>query len=221
MDELKNRVYWIQTIRGCIAEFIGVGFFVLIGSLSATATPRDAQLNPAMAHGITIAILVISLGHVSGGHFNPAVTLGIGIAGGIHWLKAILYVIFQLLGGFIGALFVKALTSENIYNNIVRGGITIPNVPPQNWDEALVCEIMLTYFLVQTVLNAAYDSNGENKAAPFAIGFTVMVDVLAGGQISGASMNPARSFGPALAFQIINPKYFEDNHLEFNQWTYH
>jgi len=165
---------------------------------------------PAFAHGFTIALLVISLGPISGGHFNPAVTLGVTLSNAIHPIRAALYVVFQLLGGFIGALFVRVVSPD--YAD--RNGITTVTNANTNPGQAIVLEIILTYILVQTVLCAAVDSEGKNVLAPLAIGFCLVVDIFAGGDITGASMNPARSLGPALAASIFGG-------TNANPWQYH
>jgi len=195
----------MKLIRSCIVEFTGDLIFIFIGALSATA--GYGALSAALAHGITIFVLIAAMGHISGGHYNPAVTLGILISGNIPIINAVCYIASQLSGGLVGALLVRAVTHPNHratgidYISIVNGGATIPNQATYPM-EAITCEIIFTYLLVLTVLLTAVDTS-SNTLAPLAIGFSIAADILAGGNISGASMNPARSFGPAVVLSIF------------------
>jgi len=204
---------WVRLIRCCLVEFSGDLIFIFIGALSATAGLPGA-IPAALAHGIAIFVLITAMGHISGGHFNPAVTIGVLIAGGIRAIDAVFYIISQLLGGFVGALLVRAACSGRIYATVVQGGITMPGgeVYPM---EAITCEIIFTYLLVLTVLLTAVDTDLK-VLAPLAIGCSILVDIVAGGTVSGASMNPARSFGPAVAFSI-----FENSNHWRHQYVYY
>jgi len=171
---------------------------------------------PAFTHGLTIFLLIVGLGHISGGHFNPAVTLGVLISGNINFFRAILYIVFQLTGGCLGALLIRAVTNNstasegNSYENVMRNGsLTFPGTDV-NVFQASICEAVFTFLLVLTVLLAAIESKGTNLFAAQAIGTCVIVDILAGGMLTGASMNPARSFGPAVAYTIFGqePHFF-------------
>jgi len=210
----QSRNWWMETSRACFAEFVGDFFFIFIGSMSF-------GLGPPFAHGLTIALLVASLGQISGGHFNPAVTLGVTISGAIHPLRAIFYVFFQLLGGFIGALFVRIVSP----NYAIRNGITTIGQDAKtgldlvNPGQAIILEALLTYLLVQTVLCAAVDSDGNNPLAPLAIGFVLAVDIFAGGDITGASMNPARSLGPSIAASIFGGTLQDPWKYQYVYWV--
>jgi len=205
-----SRNWWYETSRQCFAEFVGDFFFVFIGSMAT-----GGIVGAAFAHGLTIALLVISLGPISGGHFNPAVTLGVTISNAIHPLRAIFFVIFQLLGGFIGSLFVRITSPDYEHRNgITTIGRNLQGEDVANAGQAIVLEILLTYLLVQTVLCAAVDSDGKNTLAPLAIGFTLAVDIFAGGDITGASMNPARSLGPSVVASIFGG-------TSRSPWEYH
>lgn len=183
-------------LRCCIVEFIGLLIFVFIGTLQAGSGGQTPVLVAASAHGITIALLIASMGHISGGHFNPAVTFGVFISGHLSVLKALSYAAAQLLGGFCGSLLAGIVVHDRMWDTI-GGGATIPVDPLMSWTQGIIVECLLTFLLVNSVLLSAID-NDSNWLAPFAIGLTVFVDILAGGSISGASMNPARSLGPAI-----------------------
>jgi len=197
----KNSIQY--KLRACAAELVGVLLFVYIGSLSFIGGNRVNVTIPAFAHGFMIALLIIGLGHLSGGHFNPVVTLGIAIAREINPITAVMYVVSQLLGGFLGALLVRASLSFPAYLWI-NGGSTNMSFEFTTLGQAVLVEAVLTYVLVHTVLNAAVDSDGANVLAALGIGLAVLVDILAGGMVSGASMNPARSFGPAVVYSFFH-----------------
>ncbi|CAH1273790.1 AQP8 [Branchiostoma lanceolatum] len=195
-------------VMPCIAEFVGLVIFVFIGTMVTgnTAAGNLWLISIALAHGLTIALLIVSIGHISGGHLNPAVTLGITIAGGVTVLQGICYVISQLLGAMVGAAFTRAILPNTTYAacsggaHAMGGGVSITG--------AIVCESLLTMILVLTVLLSTVDSSTTGKALPpLAIGLAVLVGILAGGPFSGASMNPARAFGPAVAAGVWKNHY--------------
>jgi len=195
--------------RCCVAEFVGCLIFVFVGSCSFFGGNKYGLEVPAMAHGFTIALLIIGLGHLSGGHFNPAVTVGIAISREINPILAVCYIVSQLLGGFFGALLVRGVMDYPVYMYI-SGGTTNANLAYTTIWGAMGAEVVMTYILVHTVLNAAVDSDGSNVLAALGIGLCVLVDIMAGGMISGASMNPARSFGPAVVYSFFYEKDYRN-----------
>ncbi|CAD5225961.1 unnamed protein product [Bursaphelenchus okinawaensis] len=184
------------------AEFLGTCLFVFVGSLSGLGTNKtNGIMHAAVAHGFTIFVLASSFGGVSGGHFNPAVSLSVCMAGKLDALLLMPYVIAQLLGGCVGALLVVVVTTEEQYHNIL-GGATMPG--GNLWYQNVIVETMLTIALCNTVIMCAADTD-TNMLAPLCIGFTVALDIVAAGSITGASMNPARSLGPGLVATIFLP----------------
>jgi len=190
-----------DVVRPTCAEFVATTIFVCIGCLAIYDTGGDI-VGIAVAHGFVICVLVVAFGETSGAHINPAVTLGILISGNISWPKAIFYFAAQIAGGVLGALIAYGIlgftisTGETAFTSINGGGQMLGEGVTQM--QGLLCECVLTFILLIVVLLAAVDTEGSNVLAPLAIGFTVVADILAGGNISGASMNPARSFGPAV-----------------------
>ncbi|PAV57394.1 hypothetical protein WR25_12256 [Diploscapter pachys] len=174
----------------------------------------DGILHAAFAHGICIFILVSAFGGISGGHINPAVTLGVALVGKINPLHAVFYILSQLAGGFLGALLVRLSIPPETFQ-IIYGGATLCS-PGVNWMQGLIAETMTTFMLVQSVLLTAVDTD-RNGLAALAIGFTVLVDVLAAGNISGASMNPGRSFGP----NIVGALFIRSTLLPTHFWSLH
>ncbi|XP_013063681.2 aquaporin-8-like isoform X1 [Biomphalaria glabrata] len=196
-----------EYIRPCFAEFLGVTLFVFIGCTSVYNTGGNI-VGIAFAHGLSIALLIIATGSISGGHLNPAVTLGILISGAITPFKAILYVVAQVLGGILGAGISRGVLGDELYKNISGGAHDLS--AHVSVGEGVLCEVMLTAMLVTVILSSAVDPKTKNVLAPLGIGFTVVADILAGGGITGASMNPARSFGPAIVVSYAK-----------NVWTNH
>jgi MIP family channel proteins len=190
---LETQNWW----KPCLAEFVGAFALTFVGAGAIVATQGSNLVGIAFAHGLTIAVMVIAVGHISGGHFNPAVTIAMLFTKKISVPLGLLYIIAQLLGSIFGAFLLVSSFPENIYSTVALGtpmvspAITVPN--------ALVIEAVLTFFLVFVIFGAAIDGRNHMKAiAGLAIGLTVTLDILMGGPLTGAAMNPARAFGTAL-----------------------
>ena len=186
--------------RAYLAEFIGTFGLIFVG---AGAIMTDAQtggavglVGIALAHGLVLAALITAVAPVSGGHLNPAVTFGFLVTRRITPGKAAAYVISQLLGAVIAAFVLIAIYSPEVRES-VQGGTPVPALGV-SFVTALAVEALLTFFLVFAVFGTAVDSRAP-KLGGLLIGLTVTFDTLVGGPITGASMNPARTFGPALA----------------------
>ncbi len=179
------------------AEFLGTFAFVFVG-VSATCN-NIGPVGVALAHGLTIAVMVSALGHISGGHFNPAVTVGALVTGNIGVREAISYIFAQLLGAYIGALTVKSSFSFLAYMPVNLG---VPMLSTGTMvSTGIFIEFILTFFLLLVVFGTTMDSRGPQMGGLF-VGLTVTLAMLAGGPITGAAMNPARAFGPALALGV-------------------
>ncbi len=174
------------------AEFIGTFTLVFIGVSSIVHS--DSLLTIAIAHGLAVSIAVTCIGHISGGHINPAVTLGFVACGRMKIQEGVAYIVSQLLGGTVGAYTAKCLGPADVVAGLTSFGEGVTTT------QAFGVEAVLTFLLVWTVFATAVDKKGAfSIVAGFAIGLTVAMDILAGGPLTGASMNPARTFGPALA----------------------
>uniref|UniRef100_A0A914CXT7 Aquaporin-8 n=1 Tax=Acrobeloides nanus TaxID=290746 RepID=A0A914CXT7_9BILA len=194
------------------AEFVGDLIFVFVGCMSGLRAAPDNVIHGAFAHGLTIFALVTSLGHISGGHFNPAVTLSIALSNKMPIWHLPLYWVGQLTGGFCGALLCRAITLKDEYDTF-DGGATYLHLG-DDWYQGLISEAMLTFILTQTVLLTAVDTD-KNVLAPLAIGMCLTLDIFAAGSITGASMNPARSLGPCVVMSIFaykNTSYIWKTH---------
>lgn len=181
-----------------LAEVIGTFFFFFIGigSIAAAGTQNLGVLYVALAHGVGLAVAISALGHVSGAHFNPAVTIALAMVRKISPLLAVLYILGQLIGGIAACLALAAVLPEGIWRQFNLGTPTI-NTGILNVYQGMLLEAILTFFLVLAVFGTAIDARA-NRVAGFGIGLTVFVDILVGGPITGGVMNPARAFAPAL-----------------------
>ncbi len=184
-----------------VAEAIGTFLFVFIGAgsvvLGSHLNGGDAGglVGVALAHGLALAVLISALGPISGGHLNPAVTFGVWITGHVDAGRAGLYVLVQLLGGAAGALALRIVFNEASWGPVDIG---TPAVDPAiGIAGAIVIEAILTVVLLLAVLGTAIDRRAP-KIGGLAIGLAVTADVLMGGPLTGAAMNPARWFGPAV-----------------------
>lgn len=181
-----------------LAEAIGTFALIFIGVLSITsgaiAGPNAATLaSIALAHGLTIAVMVAALSAISGGHFNPAVTFGFVATGRMGVARGALYWAAQLTGSVVAA----ALLRATVGGAWVFAGTPdlVPTLPPLS---GVVLEAVATFFLVLVVFGTAVDQRAPKSVYPFAIGLTVALGIMAIGPATGGALNPARAFGPAL-----------------------
>ena len=194
-----------------LAEFIGTFAFVFIGA-GAAAVVGDGVGLPgitaiAFAHGLTIMVFAFAYGSVSGGHFNPAVTVGVLLAGAMRTGEAVGYIVSQLVGGIIGALLLRAvlggaatgLGTPALAHDLVLGATTLTVTPSAGF----VIEAVLAFFLVTVVLSTAVAGRAGNLA-PLAIGMTLTLNIIMGGALTGAAFNPARALGPMVATGNFN-----------------
>ena len=174
--------------------FVGMGAVVLGSHLNDGST--GGLLGVALAHGLALAVLVSALGPVSGGHFNPAVTFGVWITGRIEPVRAALYAGAQLLGALAAGLALRAVFNEASWGPVALGTPTVD--PAIGVGAAIIVEAILTVLLLFAVFGTAIDRRAP-KIGGLAIGLAVAADILMGGPLTGAAMNPARWFGPAVA----------------------
>ena len=177
--------------RRAVAEFIGAFTLVFIG-VGAIAVGGDLTA-VALAHGLAIGVMASAVGHISGAHFNPAVTFGFLVTRRIVPALAGIYMAVQLAGAVAAALLVKWIFPDD---PLARG---VPSVHVIASTEAVVLEAILTFFLVWVIFATAADARGSfTSIAGLGIGLTITMDIFAGGRLTGAAMNPARAFGPQL-----------------------
>ena len=190
-----------DSLRHFVAEFIGTFALVFIGggAIAAAQGVESGLIIAALAHGIILAVMVSATMRISG-HLNPAVTLGFLAARRIEPVMAGLYLVAQLLGAMAAAYALKGLLPPNIATAIRLGGQSVSL--DINATQAIGLEAIATFFLVFVIFGTAVDPKAP-KIAGLAIGSTIAADILAIGPLTGGSMNPARSFGPAVASGIF------------------
>lgn len=186
-------------LKQCVAEFIGTFALIFIG-VGAIYNDRPGiglgLLGIALAHGLTIAVMVSATGGISGGHLNPAVTFGLLIGGKIKLVDSIAYWIAQLAGGVAAGYLLVSLFGQNGVSVVAHGTPNLADgISP---GVGIAVEAILTFFLVFVVYGSAVDARAP-KIGGLAIGSTIALDILFGGPFTGGSMNPARNFGPAVA----------------------
>jgi len=183
-------------MKAYLAEAIGTFALIFIGVGAISNQPYGGDLLAvALAHGLTIAVMVSATGSISGGHLNPAVTFGAWVGNKISTPEALKYGIAQLLG----ALFAGIAASYVFGEVAVLKGTPSLNV---SWFQGFSLEAITTFFLVFVVFGTAIDPRGP-KIGGLAIGLTITLGILAIGPLTGGAMNPARVFGPALASRSL------------------
>lgn len=183
--------------RHFASEFIGTFALVFVGGgaiVASKAVPGVGLLDVAVAHGLILGLMITALMRISG-HFNPAVTAGFLAARRIEPMMAGIYVVAQILGAVVAAYALRALVPADQFA-AVHGTVQEIAAAVTSW-QAFCLEAIATFFLVFVVFGTAVDPRAP-QVGGFAIGLTITADILAIGPLTGGSMNPARSFGPAL-----------------------
>ncbi|NXH67186.1 AQP2 protein, partial [Hydrobates tethys] len=194
MWELRS----VAFTRAVFAEFLATLVFILFGLGSALNWPSASSpsiLQIALAFGLAIGTLVQALGHISGAHINPAVTVACLIGSQVSFLRAVFYVVAQLLGGVVGAAILHEITPADS-----REGLAINKLHNETTTgQAVTVELFLTFQLVLCIFASTDERREDNLGSPaLSIGLSVAVGHLLGIRYTGCSMNPARSFAPAV-----------------------
>ena len=189
-----------QYVKPVVAELIGTFGFVFIGAgsvITNTLTHGMVGLvGIALATGLALAIMITIFAATSGGHINPAVTVGFLVTRRIAPLLGLLYIVAQLVGATLAGLLLRVIYPQAVWQAALLGTTNL--APGVSFGLGVLIEAILTFFLLLAVFGTAVDPRAP-KIGGFGIGLTVLVDILVGGPLTGASMNPARTFGPALA----------------------
>ena len=189
----------LHTMRPLIAESVGTALFVFLGagSIVANAASNNAlgAVGTALAHGVGLAVIVTMLMPISGGHINPAISVGLWLAKKIDSRTLGMYVVAQLVGAVVGALLVKAFFPAG------AARVTSLGTPQLSGTlgllDGIALEALMTFFLASAVFGTCVNPQAP-KVGGFGIGLAVFVSTLTGGALTGAALNPARAFGPAL-----------------------
>ncbi len=190
-----------EELKPALAEFIGTFALTFIGG-AAIANGQAGLVGVAFAHGLTLMIMIYALGAISGAHVNPAVTLGLALGKRIEWPKAVVYWIAQFIGAIVAGF---ALYVIFIDRSAKTGFLGTPALAANvTATTGILVEAILTFFLVLVVFGTAVDERAKEGFHGLAIGLVLTMDILAGGPLTGAAMNPARYFGTALAAGHLN-----------------
>jgi MIP family channel proteins len=178
-----------------LAEFIGTFTLVFAGTgavvVNQVSQGSLTHLGISFVFGAVVSALIYALGHVSGAHFNPAVTLALWQGGFFRRSRVLPYILAQVMGAIVASLVLFLA-----FGNVANLGATLPL--NNNWLQSLILEIILTFILMLVIFGSALDRRAPQGFAGLAIGLTVALEAACMGPITGASMNPARSLGPAL-----------------------
>ena len=197
-EELSSGESWRATVAEFIATFlfvfVGAGSVVSAGIFSAEQSGGNL-VAIAVGHGLAIAILVSATASISGGHINPAVSIAAAMTRKITVTRGGMYIVAQVFGAILGALILKFVLPGTL-----EGGLGAHAINPEmGAAQGLLVEIVLTFVLVFVIFGTAIDPRGPAHLAPLAIGGAVLVIHLVAVPLTGASVNPARTIGPALA----------------------
>lgn len=198
-----------MNVRRAAAEAIGTFFLVLVGTGTVMADDRlGGAIGPvgiALAFGLVVMGMIHATGPLSGAHLNPAVTIGLWSTGRFPAGRVPAYLSAQLVGAAMASAFLAVVRTELARANDLSGAMSLPGplslgvtTSQIGTPLGLLVEFMLTFALMFVIMAMATDARAAGGFAPLAIGVTVAFDALVGGSLTGASMNPARSFGPAL-----------------------
>ena len=181
-------------LKACVAEFIGTFGLVFAGTgaimVNDLSGGQVTHLGIGLTFGLIVAAMVFATGHISGAHINPAVTLAFALCRHFPWKRVPFYIVAQLAGAIAAGL-----TLLGLLGDVAHMGATLPTGSD---GQALGLEVVLTFFLVFVIMAVATDARAEGSLAAIAIGATVALESTFAGPIAGASMNPARSLGPAI-----------------------
>ena len=184
-----------EAVRRFAAEFVGTFalVFVVVGSIMVSA--QSGLVGIALAYGLVVGVMVAAVGHISGGHFNPAVTFGFLVTRRLSAANAVIYWCAQLVAAVLAALLLRVVFPDAAD---LSGGVPTLNSGMSTFG-GLVLEAVLTFFVVWVIFGVATDPKSTHRPiAGLAIGLTITLDVLIGGPLTGAALNPARAFGPQL-----------------------
>jgi MIP family channel proteins len=201
MDRRLWAPLFAEAIGTFLFFFVGAGSIIVIDYQAANNGTGAGLVGVALAHGLVLAVLVSAFGAISGGHFNPAVTFGVWIAGRIDGQRAVWYVIAQLVGSVIAGLALRGVFADQVWQPSHLGtpglGAGVGVIT------GVAVEAILTLVLLFTVFGTAVDPRAP-KIGGLAIGLAIAADILMGGPLTGAAMNPARWFGPAVASGFLD-----------------
>jgi aquaporin TIP len=192
----------LELVRQLVVEFIGTfalmffGGGAIIMTAGAELGANASLLVVALAHGLAIGLMVAAAGHISGGLYNPALTVGLMVTGRMPAQRGVAYIVSQCVGATVAALALVAIFDASQIDAVNLG---LPMVGERyEVTAALLAEVIATFFLMYAVYGTAVDPRGAKSIAPLVIGLTITIGIFAIGGVSGAALNPARAIGPAI-----------------------
>ena len=189
-----------NTGKAVVAEFIATFALIFIGA-GAVIVNVNGQLDltgVALAHGLTLAIMVSITAHISGGVVNPAVAIGLWVTGKLSSVRTVAFIVAEIAGAVVAAFLLRYLLPKEVFDRAMGGAPTLATGLAAG--KGVLIEAVATFFLVFAVYGTAVDDRGPfSKTAGLTIGLVIAFDIMAFGPWTGAAMNPARWFGPALA----------------------
>lgn len=200
----------MENLKAPIAELVGTYAFVFAGGAAICVDSLThggvGLLGIALAEGIAFAAMISATAHISGGYLNPAVTIGALAGGKISFKSSIYYIIAQLIGATLAALTFKAFFSTQLLDGVRYTSVSLGS--GVGVTEGIFVETILTFLLVFVMYGTVIDKRGPRVGGLY-VGLVITIGILAGTPLTGASMNPARTFGPALL------SGFWENHLVY------
>jgi len=189
----------MRLIRPLTAEFLGTYALVFAGTAATVADnfpgAKFGVLGIALAHGLVLAAWITATGGISGGHLNPAVTLGFLATKRIEVKTGLFYIVAQLLGGLAGAYTSRFVIPNNV-GRVVSNGVPQISIS-SNFNQAVGLEAVMTFMLMSAVMGTIVNPKAP-KLGGLWVGLTLIGMILLGGPVTGAALNPARAFGPAV-----------------------
>jgi glycerol uptake facilitator protein len=187
-------------MKRAIAELVGTYVLVVLGTLSVVTMvvffkgpDMAGLLLIGLAFGVAVMVMIYVFGHISGTHINPAVSIALWATGRLPAKDLVTYIVAQLIGAVLASITIVIIVGQRAVDAGLGG--TLPGVGVSYW-QAIVSEGVMTFFLVLAVWGSAVDDRAPKGFAGIAIGLVVAADIWVSGPITGASMNPARTFGP-------------------------
>ncbi|KAJ4982358.1 hypothetical protein NE237_033195 [Protea cynaroides] len=191
----------VPFLQKLIAELLGTYFMVFTGCASIVVNVmKGGQVTPvgtSLVFGLVVMVMIYSVGHISGAHFNPAVSIAFATCGRFSWKQVPAYAAAQLLGSILASVTLKLLFGGEETH-------FFGSAPTGSNMQSFVLEFIISFYLMFVISGVATDNRAIGELAGLAIGATIVLDVVFAGLISGSSMNPARSLGPAIVWNRYN-----------------
>lgn len=188
--------YVAELIGTLVLVLMGCGSAVFAGNIAGTVGDGVGTLGVAFAFGLAVVAMAYTIGNISGCHINPAITLGVWLSGRMRTKRAMMYMLFQVVGGILGALLLSLLVATGAHEGPTFTGAN--SFAPEHMWQAFLAEAVFTALFVWVVLGTTDEKKGAGNMAGLVIGLTLVLVHIVCIPITGTSVNPARSIGPAL-----------------------